>query len=57
LGPMPDDIEIAGTKPGVDWNRIFLMLLGVGLFSIVNFSPDWPDAIDPGGKVFSLSTQ
>ena len=57
LGPMPDDIEIAGTRPDVDWNRIFLMLLGVGLFSIVNFSPDWPDAIDPGGKVFSLSTQ
>ncbi|PJB18604.1 transporter [Candidatus Falkowbacteria bacterium CG_4_9_14_3_um_filter_36_9] len=54
---MPDDIEIAGTRPDVDWNRIFLMLLGVGLFSIVNFSPDWPDAIDPGGKVFSLSTQ
>ncbi|MFH2048067.1 MAG: SLC13 family permease [bacterium] len=54
---MPDDIEIAGTKPGVDWKRIFLMLLGVGLFSIVNFSSAWPDAIDPGGEIFSLSSQ
>ncbi len=57
LGPMPDDVEIAGIKRGVDWRRISLMLLGVALFSIVNFSPEWPAAVDPGGQVFSLSTQ
>lgn len=57
LGPMPDDIKLAGAKPSVNWRRIILMLLGVGLFSIVNFGPEWPDAIDPGGEVFTLSTQ
>lgn len=57
LGPMPDDIEIASIKSGVDWKRIFLMLFGVALFAIVNFSPDWPDAIDPAGKIFPLTSQ
>ena len=33
---------------------IFLML-GLGLFFIVFFSPPWPDAVDPAGKHFTLT--
>jgi len=32
LGPMPDDVQIAGIKPGIDWRRISLMLCGKGYF-------------------------
>jgi solute carrier family 13 (sodium-dependent dicarboxylate transporter), member 2/3/5 len=40
-----------------DWKRIVFIMLGVSLFAIVNFSPAWPDAIDPTGKHFILSQQ
>lgn len=39
----------------VNWNRVFFLLLGVTLFSVVYWSPMWPDAVDPNGKTFSLS--
>ncbi|HCY84549.1 MAG TPA: transporter [Desulfobacteraceae bacterium] len=42
---------------GFDWKRILFILTGVTLFAIVNFSPQWPDAIDPTGKHFILSQQ
>jgi len=41
----------------IDWKRILFLLIGVILFVIVNFSPPWPDAIDPTGKHFILSQQ
>jgi sodium-dependent dicarboxylate transporter 2/3/5 len=41
----------------VDWKRIFFILLGIGLFSGVYFSPPWPAAIDPLGVSFELSRQ
>lgn len=41
----------------IDWKRILFLLTGVILFAIVNFSPAWPDAIDPTGKHFILSQQ
>ncbi len=41
----------------IDWKRILFLLTGVILFAIVNFSPPWPDAIDPSGKHFILSQQ
>ena len=40
-----------------DWKRIIFIMTGVVLFAIVNFSPAWPDAIDPSGKHFILSQQ
>jgi sodium-dependent dicarboxylate transporter 2/3/5 len=40
-----------------DWKRILFIMIGVILFAIVNFSPAWPDAIDPTGKHFILSQQ
>jgi sodium-dependent dicarboxylate transporter 2/3/5 len=38
-----------------DWSRLVFMLTGVVLFTIVYFSPSWPDAIDPTGQHFVLS--
>jgi sodium-dependent dicarboxylate transporter 2/3/5 len=35
--------------------RWFFLLLGIGLFVLVFYSPPWPDAIDPAGKHFALS--
>ena len=41
----------------IDWKRILFLLIGLALFFIVNFSPAWPDAIDPTGKHFVLSKE
>jgi sodium-dependent dicarboxylate transporter 2/3/5 len=40
-----------------DWKRIFFILLGLGLFFYIYFSPSWNDAIDPLGKAFPLSKE
>ncbi len=44
-------------KTQMDWKRILFILIGISLFAIVNFSPAWPDAVDPTGKHFVLSAQ
>ncbi len=44
-------------KIKLDWKRIFFILLGLGLFFFIYFSPPWKDAIDPLGKAFSLSKE
>jgi sodium-dependent dicarboxylate transporter 2/3/5 len=41
----------------VDWKRIFFISLGLTLFFGVYLSPPWPDAIDPMGEAFELSSQ
>jgi sodium-dependent dicarboxylate transporter 2/3/5 len=41
----------------IDWKRILFLLTGLALFFLVNFSPAWPDAIDPTGKHFILSKE
>ena len=33
------------------------LFLGIALFTVVYLAPAWPDAIDPMGKHFPLSTQ
>lgn len=45
------------SKRKIDWNRLFFLFTGILLFTIVHFSPAWPDAIDPSGKHFVLSPQ
>jgi len=37
-----------------DFKRLFFLFLGVFLFAIVYYSPPWPDAVDPMGKIFAL---
>ncbi|MGD8292201.1 MAG: SLC13 family permease [Desulfobacterales bacterium] len=40
----------------MDWKRIGFLFLGIFLFAVVYWSPAWPDAVDPNGKNFILST-
>ena len=40
-----------------DWKRIFFILLGIGVFTGIYFSPPWAAAIDPLGVSFELSRQ
>jgi len=40
-----------------DWKRYMFLSIGVILFIIVYYSPQWPDAIDPLGKHFPLSRE
>jgi sodium-dependent dicarboxylate transporter 2/3/5 len=44
-------------KANIDWNKMGFLFLGVALFALVNWSPAWPDAIDPMGKHFELSRE
>ena len=41
----------------IDWRRLGLLLLGVGLFLAVYVSPPWPAAVDPTGATFELTAQ
>jgi len=40
-----------------DWKRTFFILLGLGLFFLVFFTPPWSDAVDPAGKHFELTRE
>jgi len=51
---MSDDV--AATR-NIDWKKMGFLFLGVALFAVVNWSPIWPDAVDPMGKHFPLSTE
>jgi len=44
-------------KISLNWKPLLFMMLGIGLFLLVFYSPPWPDAIDPMGKHFILSQQ
>ena len=41
----------------IDYKRLFLMFLGIFLFTLIYWSPPWPDAIDPLGANFELSRE
>src|SRR4030043_2247206 len=53
----PPEIVVATPKVKFDWKRVFFILLGLGIFFWIYFMPAWPDAVDPMGKHFPLSTQ
>jgi len=48
--------NVAETR-NIDWKKMGFLFLGVALFAVVYWSPIWPDAVDPMGKNFPLSTQ
>ncbi len=52
---MTNATPISNSK--TDWKRIVFILTGVLLFAVVNFAPAFPDAIDPTGKHFVLSSE
>jgi sodium-dependent dicarboxylate transporter 2/3/5 len=57
LPEMPDEIALSLEKPRIDWKTLFFMILGIFLFAVVNWSPPWPDAVDPLGEHFPLSKE
>lgn len=59
LPPMPEDVILAPEAPvrRIDWHRLFFILLGLTLFTVVYLSPPWPAAVDPLGQAFALSWQ
>jgi len=49
--------ELPDTQAPFDWKRVAFILGGLALFAFIYYSPAWPDAIDPKGEHFVLSTQ
>ncbi|NQT37087.1 MAG: anion permease, partial [Planctomycetes bacterium] len=53
----PGGIQLVQKAKWVDGKKYFWMCVGIALFCIVYFCPDFPDAVDPDGKRFELSHQ
>jgi sodium-dependent dicarboxylate transporter 2/3/5 len=51
------EVGLAVEKTPVNWKRILFLMTGVVLFSVVYYSPMWPDAIDPLGEHFTLTKE
>ncbi len=56
-GTPPGGVQLVGKAKWVDGKKYFWMCVGIALFCIVYFCPDFPDAVDPDGKRFDLSHQ
>ena len=52
-----EEAGIAFLLARMNWKRIFFVMLGLVLFTIVYYSPPWPDAVDPMGQHFPLSKE
>ncbi|MDP8237900.1 MAG: SLC13 family permease [Candidatus Hatepunaea meridiana] len=52
-----EDTYLARAAGQINWKRLLFICIGIGLFTIVYFSPDWPDAVDPKGKHFILTRE
>jgi len=46
----PRGLRLKRAAQRIDWKRTFFILLGLTLFSVIYFSPAWPDAVDPNGE-------
>jgi len=53
----PESVHLAEKAKWDDGKKYFWMFVGVVLFLVVYFAPDFPDAIDPQGKRFDLTPQ
>jgi len=51
------NVTVAVEPSAFDLKKFLILLAGLGVFLAIFFSPDWPIAVDPGGKTFVLSTQ
>ncbi len=51
------EVRVAMEKQPIDWKRLIFMFTGIILFTVVYYSPPWPDAVDPLGKAFTLSKE
>jgi sodium-dependent dicarboxylate transporter 2/3/5 len=52
-----EDVDWRKDQPGVDWRKMGFLFLGIILFTVVYYSPPWPDAVDPMGEHFNLSRE
>jgi len=50
-------VENIGAPNNIDWKKMGFLFLGLALFTVAYVSPAWPDAVDPMGKHFPLSTE
>jgi len=57
LPQMPETIYLAKAPRQIDWKRVFFLLLGIALFSVVYSCPSWPDAVDASGRHVPLTHQ
>ncbi len=48
---------MVAAKQKIDWRQLIFLFVGLFLFTVVYFSPPWPDAIDPSGKHFVLTKE
>ena len=49
--------DTAINKPTFSVGKLIAMFTGIILFAIVYYAPPWPDAVDPMGERFVLSTE
>ncbi|MBD3403424.1 SLC13/DASS family transporter [candidate division GN15 bacterium] len=54
---MPEEVHLARAVRRIDWKRVGLILLGLGLFLGIYFAPPFADAVDPQGKHFELTRE
>jgi sodium-dependent dicarboxylate transporter 2/3/5 len=48
---------VAGAPSQINWRKLICLFTGMILFTVVYYSPSWPDAIDPMGKHFELTRE
>ncbi len=51
------NVAVEVHKSPFDLTKFLILLSGLILFLVLYFSPPWPDAVDPAGKTFVLSTE
>ncbi len=54
---MADEFKSRSGKSRIDVQRVLFIALGLVLFTVVYYSPPWPDAVDPLGKHFPLTRE
>lgn len=54
---MTDHAGAVAESPPVNWNRLVFLFLGIFFFTLIYYSPPWPDAVDPMGKHFPLTRE
>jgi sodium-dependent dicarboxylate transporter 2/3/5 len=54
---MPEDFKPNPDSDRLNWKRPFFLIVGIVLFAVVYYSPQWSGAIDPLGEKFVLSRE
>lgn len=57
LPEVSDETGVGLEKEKFKWSQIFFLLLGLCFFFLFYYFPPFKDAVDPGGKIFSLTQE